>query len=180
MSNNLLNYGNSWTFNERLALQINPNQWLELNPNVSYNTTRADFSLPSSRDNLTRTFALSGDGRVYLMKKNVLNFSARKNFVSGINANVTNNPFVINTSIERQFFKRNNGAFGIQGFDLLNQNNFVNRSISENGFTDTKSNALSRYFMLSFRWTPQKWTGTPPSRNGRPVNRRGDGSFIEN
>jgi len=177
MSNNIINNGESWNFNERLSLQINPNQWLELNPNVSYNTTKATYTI-STRDNLTRTLALSGDGRLYILKKNLISFSARKNFVSGINANVTSNPFVINTSIERQFFKRNNGALGIQAFDLLNQNNFVTRNISENGFTDTKSNALSRYFMINFRWTPQKWTGTP-SRGGRQLNRRGDGSFME-
>ncbi|MBC8054668.1 MAG: outer membrane beta-barrel protein [Sphingobacteriaceae bacterium] len=179
MSNNVLNNGKSWTFTDQLGLQINPNSWLELNPTASYNLTKANYTI-STRDNLTKTFALSANGRVYMLKRNVLNFNVRKNFVSGINANVTNNPFVINTSIERQFFKRNNGSLGIQAFDLLNQNNFISRSLSENGFTDTKSNALSRYFMINFRWTPQKWTGAPTNRNGRPVNRRGDGSFIEN
>ncbi|MEJ6980367.1 TonB-dependent receptor [Pedobacter sp. P351] len=178
MSNQIINNGRSWNFNERVALQINPNNWLELNPNVSYNVTKANYTI-STNNNLTKTLAISGDGRLYVLKRNLLNFSARKNFVSGINANVTNNPFVINGSIERQFFKRNNGSLGIQAFDVLNQNNFVTRTIGENGFTDTKSNALSRYFMINFRWTPQKWTGTPPSRNGRQINRRGDGSFIE-
>ncbi|MFD2163269.1 TonB-dependent receptor [Paradesertivirga mongoliensis] len=178
MTNNTINNGTSWTFIERLGLQINPNQWLELNPNVNYSSTKANYSISTNRNNHTRTFAISGDGRIYLMKRNVVNFSARKNFVSGINANVTNNPFVINASIERQFFKRNNGALGIQAFDVLNQNNFVNRNLSENGFTDVRSNALSRYFMVSFRWTPQKWTGTP-MRGGRQIQRRGDGSFIE-
>lgn len=177
MSNNARNTSTSWSFSERLGLQINPVEWLELNPNVNYTFNKANFSLPTSMDSRTRNISLNGDGKVYLNKTLLLSFNAGKNFVSGINANVTNNPFVINSSIEKQFFKRRNGALSLQAFDVLNQNNFIERDISDNGFTDTKTNALSRYFMLNFRWTPQKWTGASPSRNGRQMMRRGDGSF---
>ena len=177
MSNNLENRGTTWTFSQRLGPQINPNEWLELNPHVNFVYTKADFTLPGARDINTKNWALSGDARIYFTKTILFSFNASKNFVSGIDANVTNNPFIINSALEKQFFKRKNGALSIQAFDLLNQNNFINRDINENGYTDTRSNALSRYVMLNFRWTPQKWTGAAASRNGRTLNRRGDGSF---
>jgi len=55
----------------------------------------------------------------------------------------------------------------------------VNRVITPTGFTDTKTNALSQYFMVSFRMNLQKWSGAP-TRNGKAMQRRGDGSFIYN
>ncbi|WP_233166069.1 hypothetical protein [Pedobacter sp. ASV12] len=59
----------------------------------------------------------------------------------------------------------------------MNQNNFVNRTIADDGsYTDTKTNALSRYFMVRASIRLQKWTGAK-GRNGRPIMRRGDGSF---
>ena len=64
-----------------------------------------------------------------------------------------------------------------QSFDILNQNNFVNREISDNGITDTKTNALSRYFMLRVSMRLQKWSGAKGRNNMQP-QRRGDGSFL--
>ncbi len=175
MSNGIINRSESWTFSQRFGPQINPTEWLELNPNVNFSYSKADYTIEAS-NNWTRNLALNGDGKIYLQKTLVLSFSASKNYVSGISANVTTNPFIVNSGLEKQFFKRKNGALSIQAFDILKQNNFVSRTLTDNGYVDTKSNALSRYFMLNFRWSPQKWTGAP-SRNGRQMMRRGDGSF---
>ncbi|MFW0717585.1 hypothetical protein [Pedobacter sp. N23S346] len=56
-------------------------------------------------------------------------------------------------------------------------NNFVNRVITDNGITDTKTNTLIRYFMLRLSVRLQKLTGAK-SRNNTQPQRRGDGSFI--
>jgi len=177
MSNDVDNTGRTWTFEQRFRTQVNPTEWFEMNPSLKFNYLKADFSLPSSTDIRTKTWAFGVDGRIYFSKTLVFGYNGSKNWVRGISSNVTNNPFIINTSLEKQFFKRRNGALSLQAYDLMNQNNFINRNINENGYTDTKSNALSRYYMLSFRWTPQKWTGAAASRNGRQLMRRGDGSF---
>ncbi|PWG81844.1 outer membrane beta-barrel protein [Pararcticibacter amylolyticus] len=176
MSENRKNESTTWTFSQRLGPQINPVEWLEVNPNVSYIYTKADFTL-SSNNSRVNNFAINGDGRIYIHQTWLFSFSASKNYVSGINANQTSNPFVINTGFEKQFFKRKNGAISLQCFDLLKQNNFVNRTISDYSRTDVKTNALSRYVMLNFRWQPQKWSGSPRGRSGRQMMRRGDGSF---
>jgi hypothetical protein len=62
-------------------------------------------------------------------------------------------------------------------FDILHQNNFVNQSTTATGVTNTISSSLSRYFLIGFRLNLQKWSGRP-TRNGRNMQRRGDGSFI--
>lgn len=176
MSNNVLNTTTTWNMSERFGPRINPNEWLEVNPYVSYTVTKSDNTLPSSIDSKTNTLAFSVDGKFYLW--NTLNFgySLSKNYVSGINANVTNNPFVINSYVQKEMWKRR-ATITLQAFDILNQNNFVNREITDNGITDTKTNALSRYFMLRVSMRLQKWTGARGRNNAQP-QRRGDGSFM--
>lgn len=165
------------TFIERFGPRINPNDWFEINPNISYNYTKSVNSVPQFRDVKQSTIALNVDGRVYFFKDWLFGYSASKNYVSGINANVTSNPFVVNAYLEKELLNRR-GKVTLQAFDLLNQNNFVNRDIREDGgYTDTKSNALSRYFMLRLSMRLQKWTGAR-GRGNKDVIRRGDGSFM--
>ncbi|MFD0942154.1 TonB-dependent receptor [Pedobacter boryungensis] len=176
MSDNKENITTTWRFNERFGPRINPTEWLEVNPFVSYDYTKSNNTLASSIDSKTNTLAFNIDGKIYMWQSLIFGYSASKNYVSGINANITNNPLVINGYLEKEFWKRK-AKFTLQVFDILNQNNFVNRNILDNGgIIDTKSNSLSRYFMLRFSVRLQKWSGIKP-RNGRQMMRRGDGSF---
>lgn len=177
MSASQKNVNTVMTFIERFGPRINPNDWFEINPNVSYNYTKSTNTLPGFRDTKTNTLAFNVDGRMYFLNTWLFGYSASKNYVSGIDANVTSNPFVVNAYIEKELFNRR-GRITFQAFDILNQNNFVNRDNSEDGgYTDTKSNALSRYFMLRLSMRLQKWTGAQ-GRGSRGIMRRGDGSFM--
>jgi len=178
MYRSLENTNTVLTLIERFGPRINPTEWLEINPNVSYNYTKSQNSLQNFVDTKTNTLALNVDGKVYFWETYLFGYNASKNYVSGISSNVTSNPFVVNMYIEKEMFNRR-AKLTLQAFDILNQNNFVNQDISDNGvITDTKSNALSRYFMVRFTMRLQKWSGMK-SRNGGPVRRRGDGGFID-
>ena len=177
MSNNLLNVNDVQTFIQRFGPRINPVEWFEINPYISYNYTKSVNSLPQFRPNETNTLALNIDGRMYIGETYLLGYSASKNYVSGIDPNVTSNPFVVNLYAEKELFNRR-GKITLQAFDLFNQNNFISRDFNDNGgYTDTKSNALSRFFMLRLSMRLQKWSGAQ-SRGGRDIRRRGDGSFF--
>ena len=165
------------TFYERFGPRINPNEWLEVIPTVSYRYEKSTNSLAELRGNEISTVALNLEGGVYFLQSFRFTYDASKNFVSGINANISKNPFVVNMALEKELFDRR-GKVTLQVFDLLNQNNFINReNRDDGGYTDTKSNALSRYFMVRLSMRLQKWTGAQP-RNGRDIRRRGDGSFM--
>jgi hypothetical protein len=175
MSNGELNINTVKTFIQRFGPRINPTEWFEINPYVSYNSTNSVNSLLKN-ENQTNTLALNIDGRVYMWETWLLGYSASKNYVSGINANVSSNPFVANAYLEKELFGRR-GKITVQAFDIFNQNNFINREINDDGgYTDTRSNALSRYFMVRLSMRLQKWSGARP-KNGGALMRRGDGSF---
>ncbi|MBW4890989.1 outer membrane beta-barrel protein [Mucilaginibacter sp. HMF5004] len=177
MSNNLEYHSDSWRFSQRFGPQINPAEWLELNPTISYNLARSFFTQPNARNTDTKTTALSIDGTFYLPKGWRINYDASKNYVEGVGTNVTQNPFVVNASIEHSFWAKRNLTLKVQAFDIFNQNNFVNQSVSESSVSYTNTNINSRYLFVSLAINLQKWSGTP-KRNGIIMQRRGDGSFI--
>lgn len=179
MSNDIKNVVTNWRFNERFGPRISPNDWLEVNPYISYDMNKSNNTLPGSLSSNIKTTALSIDGKLFLLKSKTLTigYSASKNYIKGINTNVSKNPLVVNAYIEQEFFKKKNGILRISAFDLFDQNNFINRVVTQNAITDTRTNALSRYALVSFVLNLQKWTGAP-KRNGQEMRRRGDGSFI--
>jgi len=177
-----LNYGQlqtvaTYNFTESLGPRINPNDVIEINPYISH-TLQRSFNSLSSASNITRVSA-NLEGRFYFGKDRswTFEYDLSKNYVSGIANNASKNPFVANAFIEKQMFAKRNGILRISMFDIFNQNNFINRTITNTGYTDTRSNLLSRYFMVGFTLNLQKWTGRA-QRDGINMQRRGDGSFI--
>jgi hypothetical protein len=83
----------------------------------------------------------------------------------------------INAGFEKKLLKKKNLVLTFNVYDLLRQNNFVQQNIGAQSITNIQSNTLSRYFLLGIRLDLQKWSGAP-TRNGKPMKRKGDGSFI--
>jgi hypothetical protein len=86
---------------------------------------------------------------------------------NGIASSINRNLAIMNGSIEKQVFKKKNGIIKLAAFDLLNQNTNVNRSVNANAITDTRSNRLTRYFLLTLTYRLQKFQGKQP-QNSRP------------
>ncbi len=178
LDNNKLYHVTSWRFNERFGPRINPNDNIEVNPYLGYNLTRTFTTLPSGRSNLYQTFRFAIDGRMYFKQTYQFNYSASKNFVKGIQNSA--NPFVVNMGFQKEFLKKRNLVFTLDVYDVFNQNNFIGQTpTNTGGQISTISSTLSRYFMAGIRLNLQKWSGRP-QRNGKNMQRRGDGSFIYN
>ncbi len=173
MNNNNITTSDTWGFKESLGPRINPTDWLEINPYVSYDFNKTSYSIA---DGITqKIWSLSLDGNIYFLKNMQFGYAISKNYVSGINNNVTTNPFVINTMLQMKVFK-NKGSLQLRAYDLLNQNNFINRTTNDNGFTEIATNPNSRYVMVNLSMNLQKWTGAV-GKKGQNIKRRGDGSF---
>ncbi len=179
LSNNVRSIANQWQFRNRLNVRMDLPDVLELNPSVNYAYTVSRNSLPGAAENRLRTLSLGLDGQVYAVKSWTIGYTVSKTYFRGINTQVAADPFILNTYVERSFLKRRSGKISIHAFDLLKQNQFINRSVGETSITDSRSSALSRYFMLRASFNLQVWKGTI-MRNNKPMERRGDGSFIYN
>ena len=179
MSNHVKNISKQWTFQEKFALRANPNENMEVNPSVAYTFSRNDNSLPTAFDSKTNVLTFRIDGAAYFKKSWAVGYDLNKNFVHGINSNISNDPFIMDMYLQKEFFKNKSARLRLQAFDLFNQNKFLNRSITETNITDTRSNSLSRYFMIHLNVNLQRFKGTP-TRNGETMKRHNDGSFIYN
>lgn len=177
MRDGLLNTADITSINQRFGPKINPTDWLEVNADLGYRYDKTVNSLSSFRNTSNSTFSVNLDGRLYLWENWMLTYNGSKQFISGIQGNTNNSPLIINASLERQLFNRR-GQITFQAFDVLNQNNFINNQLNDDGgYTNTFVNTTSRYFMLKLSMRLQKWSGAQ-GRGGRGIMRRGDGSFM--
>jgi len=153
---------NNTTLFQMLFFRYNPSEKLEINPGIRYNynitkSTLPDFAAPNSQK-ITPNLIAS----VNLTKSTIFGVDLSKEFNSGYRTNV--NPFIINTYIEQRFLKDQRGTLRLQGFDLLNQQTNINRTVGE-VLTDSQTNRLARYFMLTFTFRLQKFSGINPMQN---------------
>ncbi len=71
---------------------------------------------------------------------------------------------IINASITKSFFKKEDLKFTVRGNDLFNQNRGFRRSAYSNMITQTNYNNISRYFMFSLVWDFNKMGGGAPQK----------------
>jgi len=71
---------------------------------------------------------------------------------SGRSVGYNEDVFLWNLSFAKKFFQANAGEIKFTVYDILNQNNGINRIIGENYFEDVKANVVPRFFMLSLSY----------------------------
>lgn len=71
---------------------------------------------------------------------------------------------VVNASITKSFFKKEDLKFTIRGNDLFNQNRGFRRYAYSNMITQTNYNNINRYFMFSLVWDFNKMGGGAPQK----------------
>ncbi|MBL3657891.1 outer membrane beta-barrel protein [Fulvivirga sediminis] len=71
---------------------------------------------------------------------------------TGLAAGYDNSYTILNMSFGKKFLKDNLAELSVNVYDLLDQNNNVGRNVTEIYIEDSQSNALQRYFMLTFTY----------------------------
>jgi vacuolar-type H+-ATPase subunit D/Vma8 len=64
-----------------------------------------------------------------------------------------------NAGVGYKFLKNKSGEIRATVFDLLKQNQSINRNVTETYVEDSYTRVLSRYFLFSFTYTFRKFTG---------------------
>jgi hypothetical protein len=150
-ADNIKNFSKVLNLNQRLALEIRPGTWLELSPSVAYSVRNSNYTLATSTDTKIKSYTMSVYGTLYFLKSRslLLNFSGDKTFNSGYTSNLNTNPLVVNSYIEKQFLKNKTASMRLTAFDLFKQANNITQTTTDNGFTNSNTNRLNQYFMLT-------------------------------
>ncbi|MFM6976597.1 MAG: outer membrane beta-barrel protein [Sphingobacteriaceae bacterium] len=161
------------------SLQLNPTPWIELNPGANYSINRNRYTLSTRPDTKTSNWNFTFNGKIYIRKTWILGGDVNKTINEGYSGSLAVNPIIMNTYLEKQFLKGKAGSLRLQVFDVYNQNTNVSRTVNGNSITDTRSNRLARYAMLTLSLKLQKFAGMAPvNPNNMQMQMPGQGGGI--
>ena len=170
--------GNNWVAGQGMNFEFNHKDWLELGAGISYNLNSVHYSSPggikssSLQNQEYSSWIMSSTLNLDIPKNWVLKYDFNYTLNNGLSGSVARNLAIMNASIEKQLFKKKNGIIRLQAFDLFNQNTNISRNITTNTITDTRTNRLTRYFLLTLTMKIQKFKGQQPQQNPRMMNMR--------
>lgn len=156
-SDGIKNYGKGISLNQAVAMRMNQ-KWLMLNTNVSYNYRSNEYSLATANSNTVQTWLFNVDARTFILKSLTAGITSSKTINEGFSLPGTD-PLLIGGFVEKTFFKDRRAGIKLEGNDLLNQGNYLNRTVSDNSITESRSNQVTRYFLLTFNWRLQNFPG---------------------
>jgi hypothetical protein len=161
------NVTNSFVVTQTAGINLDIKQVLilGLNGSVAYNNVSYTSQSNLNDDYYTQTY--SADVSYTFLKNLVLSTDFDYYINSGRADGYNQSVPLLNTSLALQMFKKKNGELKFSVNDLLNQNQSISRTVSENYIQDTRSTVLRRYFMLTFTYNL--------NRAGNNQQRRGPG-----
>ena len=167
---------------QRFSMDYKLKKWFETSGGINYTLNDNKTSLTPIANSSIKVISLTQSSRMFF--KNDFNFSydLEKTVNSGYTDNVVANPLIINATLEKMILKKKNASIKLQALDLLNENTNVSRSVTAYSITDTRTNRLQRYFMLSFVFRFSKFDGskagaTMPMQQGGGMRMMGGPGF---
>ncbi len=171
------NIGQNWVLSQSFNFEFNYKEWLQLGTGIGYSLNDVHYKSPKGvaptglQNTSSNAWTFSSNGSIDIPKGWVWRYDFDYTLNSGLASSVSRNLALMNTSIEKQVFKKKNGIIKLAAYDLFNQNTNVNRSVNANAITDTRTNRLTRYFMLTLTYRLQKFQGQKAQQNNiRPGN----------
>jgi hypothetical protein len=149
----------------------------ELFTRYSLNKTNNSINTSSVNQNTNiKTLDFGINGKNYIWKDWTFSYDYTKTLNYGYTIPIKN-PNILNAYLERRFLKDHRGTLRFAMYDILNENTGFSTSTVGSTVTQTNVNRLGRYFLLTFTFRLQKFSGKAPSADpARGIrNSGGDG-----
>lgn len=165
--NKIKNTSKSYTYNTGIALASNISKYVDFNVNYSANFSNVKNSIQPLLNN--KYITQSAGAQLNLLNKkgwfvqNNVSYETYSGLTSGFNQNY----WLWNAGVGKKFLKDQSGELKLTVFDLLKQNQSIQRTVAETYVQDVQNQVLQQYFMLTFTYSLKNF-GTAKSIN--PIN----------
>jgi hypothetical protein len=165
-------FTNSYTYNAGVVLASNISEYVDFN--LSYTANFANSSTNTATSTTTRTVNQVIGAQVNLLNKKgwFVQNDISGNTFSGLSGGLNQKFWLWNAAIGKKFLKNKAGELKLSVFDLLKQNQSIVRTVNENSITDSQTQVLQQYFMLTFTYSLKNFGVA--NTNRRDNENRGD------
>ena len=144
---------NRWSNSFKLSLQNRKKEHFDIEAGARYSFNNTNYEDPLNADQEFLTKLFYADFTLTAIEGLTLNTSFDYTIYEG-DAFATNQEIPIwEASIGKTIFDSKRGELKLTAYDLLNKNAGINRTSNLNYIQETQSNALGRFFMLSFTYS---------------------------
>ena len=174
-----INFSRNFSVSQSLGLNLDVKEKLnmEFRGRFSYNSVK--YTVQQNKTNNLNSKYFSQDYytnlNYYILKSLIVstnfNYSINSGLADGYNLSIP----LWNAALAWELFAKKNGELRFSVNDILNQNSDINRSIGENYISDSRTEILQRYFLLTFTFNFNKF-GTKGSHNKSNGEHRYEGN----
>ncbi len=167
------NNAKTWVIAPGARFRVDITDIIDAEANTTYtiNSSKNSINQPGINDNF-RTWQLGLNGKNYFWKNWTLSYDYTKYLYYGYKG--ASNPNIFNTYVERRFLKGNMATIRAGVYDVFNENTGYSNVQNGNFVTQTNSNKLGRYYLLTFTYRFTKMAGKAPNMGpGGPGGPRG-------
>lgn len=175
-------FTNSYTYNAGVVFASNISEYVDFN--LSYNANFTNSKTNTTTVTTTQSVNQVIGGQVNLLNKKgwFIQNDVSGNTYSGLSGGLDQSFWLWNAAIGKKFLKNKAAELKLSVFDLLKQNQSIVRTVTENSVTDSQTQVLRQYFMLTFTYSLKNFGVAKPSVNmernfggGRPGGGFGPG-----
>lgn len=160
---NQRNVGKNLLLAQGMKFEFNWKEWLEIDFGGRYGLNRVRYSLPGQNNVDYGSWTLTNNMRIDIPGGWVFRSDLEYIINRGLSSSLNQNIALLNSSFEKTIFKKKNGIFRISGYDIFKQNTSIARTINGNNIVDTRVNRLTRYFLMTFIYRFNKFSGAQTS-----------------
>ena len=153
----------NFTYSGGIVVASNVSEYMDFNLsyNVNFNNAKSSIGTNDKYVNQSagiQTNFLTKSG--WFLQNDVSNQS-----YTGMSDGFNQSYWLWNAAIGKKFLKSRAAEFKLSVFDLLKQNQSINRTVEANYIEDVQSQVLQQYFMLTFTYSLKNFgTGRTPAR----------------
>jgi hypothetical protein len=169
--NSATNKSQAYSYSLGATLSSNVSQYIDYT--LSYNANLNNVVNTLQPQLNSKYYTYTTNAQVNLLSKNGWFFQTdvTNQSYKGLSDGFNQHFLLWNMGVGKKFLKEQKGELKLSVFDLLKQNQSIQRNITERGISDVQNVVLTQYFIMTFTYKLKNF-GKAPVQNNNSENRR--------